>query len=325
MTHQAQAQISGLTQAFLGAKLPRGESGAPEWVTVFPRLGAFSTRDGRSYIADGAALLAAFAADAIDVPVDVMHQTDTAMTTGGRADAVGWIVELRVRGDALEARVDWNDEGRALLAAKKYRYVSPSFYHDAQGRAQRLKALSLVNAPAIAAQPALASAQNQNQPEPPMKDIAAVLGLNAEASEAACLAALNARLAASVPKDVHDAALASLAAAKSELDAVKAADRKAKVEALIEGALSAKKIMPAEKDHFVALCATDDGFAAVAKLIETKPAFLAASGLDQRPAPQAGEALDPVLLAAQANKLVADGGASDIAEAVTLLTSKKAA
>lgn len=316
---------SSFAHSVLAAALPK-DGAAPEWVTVFPRLGAFKTRDGRAFSADGDALLAVFEADAIDVPVDVMHQTDTAMATGGRADAVGWINALRVSAGALEARVDWNDEGKALLAARKYRFTSPSFFHDAAGRATRLKALALVTAPALGNQPALAAATSEDiQPEPLMKDIAAALGLNAEANESACLAALRARLDASVPKAVHDEALASLAAVNAQLATIKADERKARVDALIGAALKDKKITPAEKDHYVALCATDEGLASVAKLIEAKPALLAGSALETRAAVQDGAVLNPTQLAAQANKLVAEGGAADIAEAVTILTAKAAA
>ncbi len=117
-----------------------------------------STRDGRSFQVDADRLIRAFQEDGIAVPIDVNHQTDTAAATGGRCDAVGWIEELRVNAGKLEARVDWLDEGKALINERRYRYTSPSFYHSPDGLTTRLKAVALVTAPALANQIALASA-----------------------------------------------------------------------------------------------------------------------------------------------------------------------
>ena len=308
----------------IASALPK-DGAAPEWIVVFPSLGEIETRDGRFFTIDGDALCAAFAKDGIDLPIDVMHETDTALRNGRRADAVGWIDELRVRAGALEAHVAWNEEGKSLLAAKKYRFTSPSFFHDAAGNALWVKAVSLVTSPALANQPALASSQNLKAVEPPMNAIAAALGLSEDANETSCLSALQAKLALAVPKDVHEAALASLAATRTELDTIKAAARKEKIDALLEGALKARKILPADKDHYEALCATDAGFETVGKLIGSKAEQLAPSGLDSRKQPESGNALSAVQLAAAANKLVASGQAVSIADAMTMVTSTKGA
>lgn len=298
----------------------------PEWVTIFPQLGAIACRDGRKFDVGGQALLDAFKADAIDLPVDISHATDVKAPKGERADAVGWVKELKLEGAALLGRVEWTAEGAQLIAEKKYRYTSPSFWHEG-GRATGLRAVSLVNSPALGNQPALASAQPDQ--ETSMKTIATALGLSADANEAACLATLNEKLANSVPKSVHEAAVASLAAATAELDAIRKAARDAKVGALIEGALKEKKALPAEKDHFVALCATDEGLAAVEKLLAARGVQLPASGLDERKAPQDSDVRSAAQLAAQAGKLVADararGETLSIADAMTQVQSAGAA
>lgn len=154
-----------------------------------------------------------------------------------------------------------------------------------------------------------------------MKELAAALGATAEASENALLAALAANY---VPKNVHDQALSQLSAATTQLKTIEIEARKAKVAALIDDALKQKKILPAEKDHYVALCATDAGLEAVAQLLAAKVVRLPASGLDARPAPggDAGETPTPAQLAAKANKMVADGEASDFLSAIGALQSK---
>jgi len=316
MTHKAQAPNSTLFS--IAAPLPSG-GGVPEWITIFPQLGKITARDGRSFTIDGAALLAAFRADGIDIPVDEMHQTDTAMASGGAARAVGWINDLRIQDGKLEGHVDWTATGKALLAARAYRYTSPSFYDTPQ----RLRAVALVTAPALGNQPALAAANPS--PESSMKSIATFLGLQEDANEASCLSALTTRMTGMVPKTVLDETVTKLAAATAELDALKSSARGDKVNALIEGALKAKKIIPAEKDHFVALCATDAGLESVEKLFASKPALLAASDLDNRTQPEPGAQVKAEQLAAKASKLVADARAAGVALAYADAVAQAAA
>ncbi|WP_288582018.1 phage protease, partial [uncultured Methylobacterium sp.] len=167
-----------------------GDQAAPEWIRVTPR-GTAGTRDGRSYSFDPEKLVARFAADAVDVAVDTDHGLALRAVKGERVDAVGYAAELQARPDGTYARVTWNDGGRAVLAARTHRYVSPTFHHDEAGRATWLHSISLVAAPALS-MPALLHALGHT-PEPSMKRIAAALGLPETADEAACLAALGRR------------------------------------------------------------------------------------------------------------------------------------
>ena len=66
-----QADAAGV--ALFAAAVPLPEDGsAPEWVTVFPKVGRVETRDGRAFEVSAATLMAAFADDAIKIPVDVL-------------------------------------------------------------------------------------------------------------------------------------------------------------------------------------------------------------------------------------------------------------
>lgn len=301
----------------------------PQWITIFPSLGDVETRDGRKYTVDANAVIAHFDKHRVDIPIDINHATAIAAKEGKSAPAVGWISQLRVENGSLQGKVDWLDEGKALLAAKSYRFVSPDFFHTPQGVTRWIRSVALVTAPALGNQPALAGATHTQNEDKPMKTIAAALGLNDDASEASCLAALKEKLDASVPKNVHDATLSQLSAATTKLTAIETEGRKAKVNALIEGALKEKKILPAEKDHYVALCATDEGLGAVSNLFAAKAVVLPASGLDTQKTPEGGGALTAAQLAAAAGKLVADsratGGDLSIADAMTMVTQKSAA
>lgn len=325
------AEAAGLV-LFSGLSALPTDGSAPEWITLFPKTGRVQTRDGRTFEVSAATLMAAFQADGIDLPVDVNHATDTAALMGGRADAVGWGTELREHDGALQIKVDWLEEGRGLLAARKYRYTSPSFFQNG-GSAIRLKAVALVTSPALGGQPALASASGTfaGGPQEPhtMKTIATALGLAEGASEAECLSTLAALKAGSVPKKVHDETLAQLQARSDELDGIRKAAREARVTGLIEGALKAKKIVPALKSHYAELCSTDAGLDTVEKLFAGMTPALPGSGLDDRAPPQGGDApADPVLLAAAAQKIQDEAKAAGrpigFGEAMTLATRKAA-
>jgi len=254
----------------------------PAWIKLTPR-GAFTSRDGRNFIVEPEVLVERFSADKVSVPLDLDHATVKKAMFGEAAPAVAWIEELQARSDGLYGRVAWLQPGLDVLAAKSHRYISPSLKTDENGRATWLHSAALVAAPGIS-MPAVASAHPSSPETNMLKAIAAALNLAPEASEASCLAAIG-DLAKRVDPTIHQQALSTLAAANSELAALKAAGRKEKVDLLLEGALKAKKITPAQRDHYEALCATDDGLVQVAKLIETLGAGLQASNLDDRTPP----------------------------------------
>lgn len=249
----------------------------PAWIKLTPR-GAFTSRDGRNFIVEPEVLVERFNADKVSVPLDLDHATVKKAMFGEAAPAVAWIEELQARPDGLFGRVAWLATGLEILTARSHRYISPSLKTDEAGRATWLHSAALVAAPGIS-MPAVASALPSTSENNMLKAIAAALNLAPEASEASCLAAIG-NLAKRIDPAVHEQTLASLAAANTEIDGLKANARKEKIDALLEGALKAKKITPAQRPQYEALCATDDGLAQVTKLIETLGAGLGASNLD---------------------------------------------
>jgi phage I-like protein len=271
-------------------------AGPSDLIKVAPR-GRVTCRDGRCYSFDPEKLVARFAADGVDLPLDLDHAISRKPLFGDRADAVGWIKELQAREDGIYARPEWLASGRAALDGRTHRYVSPTFHHDEAGNATWLHSVALVAAPALA-MPAVADANHTQEPTM-IKAIAQALGLNEAASEAACLAALDALKksvetpdpAKFVKKELHDQAIANLSAATRQLDDIRGAARRAEVEALIEGALKDKKIVPAQKESLTAQCSTDEGLAQVKAFIAATPAGLQASALDSRRPEDGGAAL----------------------------------
>ena len=288
---------------------------APGWIKIAPR-GRIVTRTGKSYAFDPEALAARFNADGTALPIDFEHSTVHLAAKGTKADAVAWIEEMEARGDGLYGRVDWLPAGTEALSARTHRYVSPVFHPDTSGNATWLHSVALVTAPALSNMPALAHAGvDAPQPETTMnKTIALALGLAEGADEAAVLSAIGdlKKPGETVDKAIHDQTLVTLSAATARLDAIETERRTEKVNALLDGALEQRRMVPAQRDQFVALCATDAGFEQVKALLAATPEGLAASGLDER-RPETGQAsAEPTALAAQVNRYMAEQKAAGI-------------
>lgn len=180
--------------------LPVSENGsAPEWMQLFPS-GTFSGRDGRGpYTCDPAAVVARTREHngPIDIPVDYDHQLEHATQNGQPAIAAGWITELAARPDGVWGRVEWTDKGKAHVAAREYRYVSPVYYYErGTGEILAIESVALTNVPNLTGLKALASRDaGPNLPTGDitmsfLKTMASVLGvIDAEPTEAAVEAA----------------------------------------------------------------------------------------------------------------------------------------
>lgn len=256
----------------------------PEWVQLAPR-GKFTARDGRSFDLNPEALVARYVAEKVDVPVDLDHATIKKAMFGDAAPAIGWIKELAARPDGLYGRVEWLEEGLKVLKARTHKYISPGLKADAAGKVSWLHSAGLVAAPALS-MAALASADPENQEEPFMlKKIAAALGLVEAADEAACLSAIANITTKRVDPAVHAETLRTLGATTAELEALKSAGRGEKVTALLDEALTAKKILPAQRAQYEALCATDEGLTSVTELLAAMSPILGKSALDNQQSP----------------------------------------
>ncbi|EAU40166.1 hypothetical protein FP2506_11437 [Fulvimarina pelagi HTCC2506] len=295
----------------LAAQVGGPASPAPDWIKIAPR-GRVTDRNGATHVFDPEALAARFAADDTKIPLDFDHSTVLLGAKGQRSDAVGWIEEMEARADGLYGRVDWLDTGKAALAARTHRYISPSFPRDTAGNAGWIHSVALVTAPALSKMPALAHADLSLKPDTEhtmshYAALAATLGLGSDATETAVLAAVQKlKDGDKVDKAVHDQTLANLASTTKQLQTLQAAGRKASVDAVLEQALKEKRIVPAQRETYEALCASDEGLEHVKALLAATPANLTASGLDgKKPDPGTGgepAEIDPVVLAAKANE-----------------------
>lgn len=127
-----------------------GDGGAGEWVQLLPAGPEVVGRDGRRWVfgpGELAAVLAAFAGRMADLPIDWEHASEHRAPHGHRAPAAGWVDQLEEREGALWGRVQWTEEGRADVQARRYRYLSPVFAHDREGRIRAMLSAGLTNMP----------------------------------------------------------------------------------------------------------------------------------------------------------------------------------
>lgn len=252
------------------------EPDAPEWIKVAP-TGTTRTRDGRTFSFDAAALIAAFAADGVDLPVDIGHATER--NDGYAAPAVAWINRLEQRAEGLFGRVEWLEAGLWALRSRAYRYVSPSFFHTADGAAIRIKSVGLVTTPALG-MPAVASCQSSGAT--PMKALLAALGLPETATEQEALTKLSTLTqprADMVPASQLAAINTQVTSLQAEIARRDEEALTARCQALVDKAVTEGKVAPAAKDHYLALARAS--FEACEAALAAMPAVLAAGAAAQ--------------------------------------------
>jgi phage I-like protein len=103
------------------------------------------------------AVLAAFAAGGMSLPIDSEHTTvgGEFAAPSGDAPARGWINSLEaVDGDGLYASVEWTEKGAEFVRNKEYRFLSPVTYiRKKDKRVVGLHSVALTNKPAIVDMP----------------------------------------------------------------------------------------------------------------------------------------------------------------------------
>ncbi|MEJ0012800.1 MAG: phage protease [Bauldia sp.] len=170
-----------------GQALPEGD--APEWLQLLPAGSLIATMDDRGpyKVSDAKALAAASLTAGDRLPIDENHATDLAAPNGGASPARGWIVALQARPEGIFGKVEWNAGGKALMAERAYRFISPVIAHKADNTITRILRASLVNRPNLRGMPALHQEQTMN---PVLAALLKALELKDDADEATALQAV---------------------------------------------------------------------------------------------------------------------------------------
>ena len=277
-------------------------AGTPDWVHLVP-AGRFSGVDGRGpYVLDDPqGVIDASMADG-RIPIDENHSTDLAAPRGEPAPARGWITAMEARPDGLHGRVEWTESGRALMADRAYRGISPVFtVAPARGAQRVLRVLraALTNAPNLSDLATL----NQQDTTMDLARMRTLLGLAADADEAAITAAVERhateRAAAAAQVTQLQAQMAQMQAAavkpelvielQAQIAEMQLAQRRAAAVACVDAAIAAGKPIAALREHFIARHMVDA--ASVQTELEKLPS-LHAGGIDPRLARQAATGED---------------------------------
>lgn len=215
-TDTTAARLAIAPCAFELAAPPAGSTLATVQVTP---AGHFLPRDGRpldvpSWYIDGelaAGVIARANALATPLVIDYEHQTLEAEKNGQPAPAAAWLKDLEWReGEGLFATIELTDRAAAYVRGREYRYFSPVFAYDPQGRVTALLMGALVNNPGLdgmrpvellAAARARFATPTREEPamEELLRALREILGLPADANQEQTLAAcraLNERQAA---------------------------------------------------------------------------------------------------------------------------------
>jgi phage I-like protein len=135
---------------------------APEWIEIIP-AGKFSAVDGRGPFENDNPFRTVAASIAkmpqVGLVLDYDHSTDLAAPEGRPAPAAGWIKGFKVEAGAIFARIEWTKAAAEGLKEKLYRYISPVFEHDKDGKVERILRAALTNNPALVSLPAIAAAE----------------------------------------------------------------------------------------------------------------------------------------------------------------------
>lgn len=267
---------------------------APEWIQLLPAGQIITGRDGRTWINDRPdIILAAFAAEGKDLPIDWEHSTQLKAPNGEQSPAAGWIKEMELREGSLWGRVEWTDKGAATVISREYRYISPVFHFEIEtNRIFRIVSCGLTNQPNLHL-----DALNHEKESTMLKKLLVALGLPETTTEDVAInhvitlksdhaialnQAKNPSLDLFVPRAEYATALNRATTAETELASIKTADLETAINTEIDAALAAGKITPATKEYYIAQCRQEGGLDRFKDFVKVAPAVAGASGLDRK-------------------------------------------
>ena len=248
-------------------QIPQTESADNKstWMKLIPK-GDFKGIDGRKWSNNTPESVLVNSAKCI--PWDIEHATHLKGPLGDDAQAYGWVEEFEIREGAIWGRVEFNTDGQSIISEKKYRFYSPAFLFDQTGNITIIKSVGFTNEPNLAELPAL----NRRKEQELMKLnplIAAALSLSpetatiTEAVAAIELLKTDKQLALNrtqspdltlfVPTATYQLALNRAERAEEQIKT----QQDTETETLVNDAITAAKIAPANKEAFLAMCRSD--------------------------------------------------------------------
>lgn len=227
------------------------------------------------------------------IVVDFEHQTLNAEKNGQPAPAAGWIDRETLRyepGVGIVGVIDWTPPAAEMIANDQYKFLSPVFPYSTQtGEVLLIQHVALTNNPGLdmpgVALRAHIDFLTEEVPQM-LEKLLAALGLSATASEAEALSALVslkaqadtaaaktseiAALRSQAPDPAQFVAVATMQAVQSENVALKTQLNQIEVDKVVNAALSAGQLLPAQKEWAADLGKSN--LAALKAYVEKTPA-----------------------------------------------------
>ena len=278
----------------------------PDKIQLLPAGEYVAGRDGRRWTKRSAEAIAQKSNEYLPQHIiDENHATDLKAPRGESAPAMGWFTNVRAEEDgSIWADAVWTSRGKTAFKNQEYRYISPVFECDASGEIIKIMRAALTNSPNLELQnlnsTQTAPADNPAKENVMKKEICAALGLPETATDNEVLAAITALktqansaqtvdLAAYAPRADLAQMEARAVQAEKTLAEMNAAQLKAKAIAAVEKAVADRKIAPASRDAYLAMCATEEGFSNFEKIMESSPALIPAGVSGAAGTPPAAE------------------------------------
>lgn len=288
----------------LNFQLPGLEaSQAPKWVLLIP-ANSFTGRDKRTWHnKTPEQVITETQRVGLDLPFDIEHATEIKGPIGEYAGAIAWIPvsTLEVRNGDIWGQVQWNEHGSALVKDRAYRYYSPAFHFDRAGNVLRLVSVALTNRSNLPELPAL------NRESKTMDKILIALGLAAGATEDDAVTSIQGikneqQLALNrantpdpnkfIPTETHQLALNRAETAETKLAEQEQAKFETEAQSAVDAGIKAKKIAPANRDHFLAMCRAEGGLENFNDYIAKAPGVMAAEPKPKDPEQTGGSKLN---------------------------------
>ena len=255
---------------------PPGKSEPPGVLQVCPvsrNRELIEGRDKRSYLIDGDKVVAATNAIGLDVVLDCEH----ASYWGMGAPAYGWLSNFRTEGNFIVADASYTDIGRNAIAERHFRYLSPSFLMENSTEVAAIHSVGVVNLPNLSEMQALNQEQKQIEKKeeeimgenPYEKLLEQQVQLNGEQLKR------NGELQAELEKT-----RAENASLKTQLNTQQAQQNALQCQAMLDAAVSANKLTPAQKVAFGSI----GGPAELNKVLEALPVQENLNALSQKAA-----------------------------------------
>jgi len=239
--------------------------------------------------------------------IDENHSTDLSAPKGGPSPAFGWMKNLCANElGEIWADVEWTELGLNALSKKEYRFISPVFLHNKEGEIACIVRAALTNSPNLDL-PALNSErlENKNTEVSMNKTLLVALGLPETATEEEAIAmakSLNAAKNATAPQTDKTPVDLTAYAPRADLNAMEvravtaekqladlnAAQLKKDAETAVDEAIKNRKIAPASREQYLALCATRAELEKIKNILSTSPAIIAEPQASAAVAPQSG-------------------------------------